>query len=468
MSGVVGDFTLAIREEHWLQLAGALARPEESAWVMAARLANGVEPVRSRATLFVRGVTPAPDEAYELRTSDRLVVKTSGWVPAFAGADRDGSVPLFVHTHPCGEPKYSELDRIVDDQLVKVASARNQVEGYGSLVIGGSVDQPSFMGRFYHPAIGWQDIGRLRVLGERLHILRSWATTAEDGETEAQIFDRQIRAFGPEGQAVLKHLRVGIVGAGGTGSAVAEQLIRLGVGEITVIDGQDLDRSNVSRVYGSQLESEGEPKAEIVFNNAAKIGLGTAVESYKSKVTVQAAAKRLVHCDVIFGCTDDHAGRAVITRMPMSLLQLLIDCGVLLDSANGNLNGIYGRVSVVAPGDPCLVCHGDVNPDRVRDETMSVDELAVRQDQGYAPELDAPDPAVITYTTMTAALALNELLGRLFGFTDETNHLILLAHDRRVSRQRRERVGQHRCGDLRQLASGLEPPFLDWPWGTAK
>lgn len=468
MSRALGDVTLAIREDNWLQLTEGLARSEESAWVMGARLANGVEPVRSRATLFVRDVMPVPDEAYELRTSNRLIIQSRGWLPAFARADRDGSIPLFAHTHPCAEPKYSPLDRIVDDELANLASARNQREEYGSLVIGGSVDQPIFAGRFYHPDIGWQEIRRIRVVGKQLRIIISWATRTEAGEADARIFDRQVRAFGPDGQAVLKRLRVGIVGAGGTGSAVAEQLLRLGVGEIIVIDGQLLDRSNVTRVYGSQLENAGTSKAEIVFNNAAKVGLGTTVRPYQSKVTALTAAERLAHCDVVFGCTDDHAGRAVLTRMPAALLQILIDCGVKLDSKDGNLKGIYGRVSVVDPGGPCLMCHGDVDPARIRDETMSADELALRQQQGYAPELDIPDPAVITYTTMTAALAVNELLGRLFGFAAETNHLLLLAHDRRISHQRRERVGRHRCGDQSKLASGLQTPFLDWSWGTEK
>jgi len=468
VNGLAGDVTLAIRDRDWQPLAEGLTRQNESAWVAWARLVEGVEPDSSRATLLVRVVMPVPDEAYEVRTADRLSIRSSGWVPGFAAADRDGSVPLFAHTHPGADPKYSDFDEIVDDQLSAVASVRNQLGAYGSLVIGGTPEQPMFSGKLHQPEADWRDIGRLRLVGERLHILTSWASRTEDCEDEAQIFDRQIRAFGAPGQAALKRLRVGVVGAGGTGSSLAEQLIRLGVGEITVLDGQDLDGSNVTRVYGSTLDDAGKPKGEIVFNNAGRIGLGTAVSHDMSKVTEQTAAMRLAHCDVVFGCTDDHAGRAVLTRMPLSLLQLLIDCGVKLDSHDGTLKGIYGRVSIVAPGDACLVCHGDVDPDRLREEMLAPDELAVRQGQGYATELDEADPAVITYTTMTSSLALNEMLGRVFGFTEsEVNHLLVLAHDRGISRQRRDRVGQHRCGDLSKSASGLAAPFLDWAWGAA-
>lgn len=444
-----------------------LSRPEESAWVIWARLVEGVKPDQNRATLLVRGLMPVPDEAYHLRTSNRLTIRSTGWVPAFAVADRDGSVPLFVHTHPDADTELSDLDRIVDDELARVASVRNTLEGYGSVIISGSSDQPMFTGRLHFPDSGWRDIGRLRVAGRRLHLLWPPAIETAEGRTDPPVFDRQIRAFGTEGQATLERLRVGIVGAGGTGSAIAEQLIRLGVGELTVIDSQDLDGSNVTRVYGSTLQDEGKPKAKLVSKNAHRIGLGTIIKHYKSSVTVEATAKRLVHCDVIFGCTDDHAGRAVLTRMPLSLLQLLIDCGVLLDSNAGILIGIYGRISVVAPGDPCLVCHGDVNPDRLRDEMLPPQELIARKAAGNAPELDEADPAVIPYTTMAAAAALNELLGRLFGFTAEGNHLLLLPHERRMSPQHRDRVGTHRCGDTSKSAAGLAAPFLDWSWGTA-
>ncbi len=61
---------------------------------------------------------------------------------------------------------------------------------------------------------------------------------------------------------------------------------------------------------------------------------------------------------------------------------------------------------------------------------------------------------------------INELLAGLFGFTDESNRFLLLADDRRISRQSRARVGQHRCGDETKSAEGLLAPFLDWAWGA--
>ena len=50
------------------------------------------------------------------------------------------------------------------------------------------------------------------------------------------MWDRNVRAFGADLQRALGELRVTIVGCGGTGSAVAEQITRLGVRHLHLID----------------------------------------------------------------------------------------------------------------------------------------------------------------------------------------------------------------------------------------
>src|SRR5207244_4164085 len=82
------------------------------------------------------------------------------------------------------------------------------------------------------------------------------------------LYDRQVRAFGGGVQGILSNLRVGVVGVGGTGSAVAEQLIRLGTGKLYVFDGDRLDDSNLTRVYESGSDQIGLKKVRIVEQSA--------------------------------------------------------------------------------------------------------------------------------------------------------------------------------------------------------
>jgi tRNA A37 threonylcarbamoyladenosine dehydratase len=106
-------------------------------------------------------------------------------------------------------------------------------------------------------------------------------------------FDRQIRAFGPDGQRLLAETRVGVVGAGGTGSAVCEQLVRLGVGDVLVLDPDVIndDGSNVTRVYGSTMNDLGMPKVDIVARAADQIGFGTNVTPVQQTINAESAAR---------------------------------------------------------------------------------------------------------------------------------------------------------------------------------
>jgi molybdopterin/thiamine biosynthesis adenylyltransferase len=133
------------------------------------------------------------------------------------------------------------------------------------------------------------------------------------------IFDRSVRAFGGAVQQALGELRVGIVGCGGTGSVVAEQLVRLGVRWFTLFDPDHLSLSNVTRVYGSTPTDVGKLKVDILAAHLMRIASDTRCHAVSS-ITTQTSAQRLCACDVVFGCTDDNAGRLVLSRLSMRLL----------------------------------------------------------------------------------------------------------------------------------------------------
>lgn len=77
------------------------------------------------------------------------------------------------------------------------------------------------------------------------------------------IFDRQVRAFGDAGQRLIRHVKGGIVGVGGTGSIVAQELAWLGVQDFVPIDGKVLDDTNLNRVVAAEHGDIGKPKVEL-------------------------------------------------------------------------------------------------------------------------------------------------------------------------------------------------------------
>jgi hypothetical protein len=250
---------------------------------------------------------PVPDEAYEIREVDSLQIGSRGYVPPLRLAEESQSVPIWLHTHPGNgsSPKPSRHDRVVDTKLQDLFRLRSGSDYYGELVISHTSSQLRFSG---HLATKDEtiEIDRLLTIGSRIAL--TWNDSFKR-PTLGTLFDRNIRAFGGAVQSVVQDLRVAIIGCGGTGSAVAEQLVRLGVRRFMLFDPDKLTESNLTRVYGSTPEDVGRMKVNVLADQILMIAPGAKVEPIESAITNEGIAKRLVDVDIAFGCTDDNAGR---------------------------------------------------------------------------------------------------------------------------------------------------------------
>lgn len=448
---------IAFSRPVWDEIATALGCEKESAGVLLA----GVAEDESRLTYTVNSVIWVPDEHYDERTSERLSITSPGWVPALKAASEACLHPIFFHTHPGGAPMPSEYDYEVDEALAEPFRQRTQVDRYASFIIGGGTEQPIFTGRVVARDGSVTSISRARVVGRRLHILPAF-DSIEAAAANEQIHDRQIRAFGAAGQYTLAQLRVGVVGAGGTGSAVIEQLIRLGVRSIISIDDDAITTTNVSRVYGSSVSDDGRLKVQVAEDNAARIGLGTAFTAHEGRIDKREQLELLRHCDVVFGCTDDHTGRFYLSSLSFYYLLPIIDMGVTIDAPEEHIRSIMGRVTYVGPGEPCLVCRGIVDPEQMREEGYESEERERLAGEGYAWGLGNPDPSVVAYTTMVASWSVADLLERLFGFgaEDIPGEILLRIADRKMKGRPAEPQTGHICDDQGKWGWGDQPAFL--------
>ncbi|UUV20549.1 tRNA threonylcarbamoyladenosine dehydratase [Paenimyroides aestuarii] len=77
--------------------------------------------------------------------------------------------------------------------------------------------------------------------------------------------------FKPEGIEALQKANVLIVGLGGVGSFAAEFIVRAGVGNVTIVDGDTVDITNINRQLPALHSTVGQPKVEIVGNRLMDI-----------------------------------------------------------------------------------------------------------------------------------------------------------------------------------------------------
>jgi len=110
-------------------------------------------------------------------------------------------------------------------------------------------------------------------------------------------------------------------------------------------------------------------------------------------------------------------------------------------------------VTTLMPGTACLNCRGRISSIQISAEAkraVNPDEALELEEEGYIPELDAPAPAVIPFTTATAAVAVTEFLHRLTGFLGEereTSEVLLLIDETRIRRNHMLPQDNCFCGD---------------------
>jgi hypothetical protein len=437
---------------------------------------------RETAGVMLAGVAQAPngdfkllgrylrwvdESAYSRREWDGLIIRSEGYVHALAEAETLGATCIWVHTHP-GEgstPRPSEQDKIVDREIADLFRLRSGSPYYGALIFSLRSSELAFTGHLQCEGRKASHIERLWAVGDRWRLTRAFDSVLPP---LSAIYDRNVRAFGSAIQQTLGDLRIGIVGCGGTGSAVGEQLVRLGVRHLILIDPDQLSESNLTRVYGSAMSDVGQPKVQVLARHLKSIAPDLCCETAQSMVTLESAARRLIGCDVAFGCTDDNAGRLVLSRLATYLLIPVVDSGVLLSSdANGHLTGIDGRVTVLSPGQACLVCRGRIDLARAGAELLTPDERRSREDEGYAPALRRTEPAVVAFTTLIGATAVTELLERLIGYGPDLrpSEVLVRCHEREISTNVSLPQEGHYCHpSSHKLGIGMTRPFLEQTW----
>lgn len=84
-------------------------------------------------------------------------------------------------------------------------------------------------------------------------------------------FHRTSLLLGEEAQAKLQKAHVAVFGLGGVGSFAAESLVRTGVGQVTIVDFDQVNPTNINRQNIALTGTVGRPKTEVMAERIAQI-----------------------------------------------------------------------------------------------------------------------------------------------------------------------------------------------------
>ena len=475
---------IAFTEDQISPLVASLGARDETAAVVAASLVEAAATsintthgdttkVDQRITLLAQTISPVLEEAYIERGPMGLSISSSGWVRPFRAAVTNNQVPVFVHTHPHGRPEFSTYDDEVDVDLAISARAFGATY-YAAIVIAGIPDAPEVAARLYDlggnfnaHAPEFVVIDAVRVAGAGLHLYMPPVPDGEQStEEELSVFDRQIRMLGPDGNRTLKRVRAAIIGGGGTGSAVAVQLARLGLGELVIVDDDFVTGPTPTRGHGITTADVGDLKVDALGDHLDAIGLGTRVARIDKPLNHPDAIAAIAHADVVFSCVDGHGARLILNRWAFAHTAPVIDVAVLVAPTEGE-NGtpqvqIEQRVTWVAPGTACLLCRGRIDPALAAAENLDPETRKRLAGEGYVQAAETPQPAVVTLTTSVAALGATEFLLRLTGLGKiDATELLLRSHLGELRRNARSPRPGCFCTNPGFIGRGTRAPYLD-------
>ncbi len=233
--------------------------------------------------------------------------------------------------------------------------------------------------------------------------------------------DRQVRMFGPTGQMELSRCRIAIIGLGGIGSLVAEYLARLGVGQFCLIDPDQVETSNLSRIVGASQEDAAKSalKVTVAERVVHQANPQARVQVIADDVAKETVAKSLTSCDYIFLAADSMRARLVVNAVVHQYLIPSVQLGSKIRSAtDGTLVEIMSANRPLRPGHGCLLCNELIDATQLAKEAKTDDE---RKAQAYGVE--EPNPSVVSLNAVSAAHAVNDFLLDYLGIRPETDQL---------------------------------------------
>lgn len=319
-----------------------------------------------------------------------------------------------AHNHPGANTRvaFSPQDLSGQRELAAYLAGHPVTPAYGALVLG----DDAVAGQLW-PAGSTEPmpLGEVFVPGDVIHRWSADSGPPDQASMTDPQFDRQIRAIGEEGQHKLQQAHVAVVGLGGTGSIVAQELAHLGIGRLTLIDNDRVETSNLNRVVGASAEAVGHRKVDVAADVIRHANRAVDVRSIGASLFEATALAVCSDADVIIGCVDTDAARLIATVLAQAYLVPYIDCGVGITVRDRRVVEAGGRVVVWVPGRPCLLCCREIDLTVAAQEMESPRERAFREAHGYVVGAQVRDPAVISLNGTIGSVAVTELVALLTG-----------------------------------------------------
>lgn len=208
--------------------------------------------------------------------------------------------------------------------------------------------------------------------GDSIYILPAVAGGAEITRQDMIRYSRQImlEEIGYIGMEKLKDAKICVVGAGGIGNPVLNQLVGMGIGTIRIVDRDVVEISNLHRQHLYTDVDIGKVKVEAALERLQKMNPDVKIEAIPISVTKYTAEKIIKGNDIVIDALDSIDARYALNDACLKLGIPFIYAGAL---------GMVGSVCTIIPNQTaCLRC---IFPE------LSEDEMPTCSTEGVHPSI---------------------------------------------------------------------------------
>lgn len=155
-------------------------------------------------------------------------------------------------------------------------------------------------------------------------------------------YSRNIPAISLEEQTALKSKKVLVLGCGGLGGYIIENLLRMGVGSITAVDGDSFEESNLNRQLLSGENNLGCNKAIAAAARAETVNSQVVFTAIDSFLTAENAEAIVSGHDLVMDALDSVEARLLLEDVCAKLDVTIV---------HGAVNGWVMQSAVIPPGE---------------------------------------------------------------------------------------------------------------------
>lgn len=261
----------------------------------------------------------------------------------------EGAFHVHLHEHG-GLPHLSHVDR--EELRPMMASIKNAApqSAHGLLLLS---HDASYAEVLVPHKSQFQRATTITTVGFPMNVV----AVDEPGLHKEERFSRQ-SFLGNSATESIRNYRVGIVGLGGGGSHVAQQLAHLGFSKFSLFDSDIVEISNLNRLVGGTEKDARRATAKVEVAARLVKGVNPAAKLVKTNARWQESPDRLRECDLVFGCVDSFAERRDLEIATRRYLIPYLDIGLDVHQSGEEPPRMAGQVILSMPGELCMTCLG--------------------------------------------------------------------------------------------------------------